>query len=56
MKDEIRITVIATGFDAAKEQKLPAASGESKTIEFPKRTYDRDELDIPTFLRRARQQ
>lgn len=55
MKDGIRITVIATGFDAIKEQKLPT-SEESKTLEFPKRTYDRDDLDIPAFLRRARQQ
>ena len=53
MKDEIRITVIATGFDAVREQKLPA-SEETKTIEFPKRTFDRDDLDIPAFLRRAR--
>ena len=26
----------------------------AKTIEFPKRTFDRDDLDIPAFLRRAR--
>ncbi len=52
MKDGIRITVIATGFDAAQEQKKPA-SDEGKTIEFPKRTFDRDDLDIPAFLRRA---
>jgi cell division protein FtsZ len=55
MKDGIRITVIATGFDAIKEQKMPSAE-DSKTLEFPKRTYDRDDLDIPAFLRRARQQ
>jgi cell division protein FtsZ len=54
MKDGIRITVIATGFDIVKEQKLPAAE-DGKTLEFPKRTYDRDDLDIPAFLRRARQ-
>ena len=55
MKDGIRITVIATGFDAIKEQKMPTGE-DSKTLEFPKRTYDRDDLDIPAFLRRARQQ
>ena len=54
MKDGIRITVIATGFDAIKEQKMPTGE-DSKTLEFPKRTYDRDDLDIPAFLRRARQ-
>jgi cell division protein FtsZ len=53
LRDEIRITVIATGFDAIKEQKAPVAE-EAKTIEFPKRTFDRDDLDIPAFLRRAR--
>ncbi len=55
LKETIRITVIATGFDGVKEQRLPG-SEEGKTLEFPKRTYDRDDLDIPAFLRRARQQ
>ena len=26
---------------------------ESRVVEFPRRTYDRDDLDIPAFLRRA---
>jgi len=55
MTDSIRITVIATGFDAIKDQALTPAE-ESKTLEFPKRTFERDDLDIPAFLRRARQQ
>ncbi|PKO23817.1 MAG: cell division protein FtsZ [Chloroflexi bacterium HGW-Chloroflexi-1] len=55
MKDGIRITVIATGFDAIKDQALTPAE-DSKTLEFPKRTFERDDLDIPAFLRRARQQ
>ncbi|HEX9116352.1 MAG TPA: cell division protein FtsZ [Anaerolineae bacterium] len=59
IKDEIRITVIATGFDVAKEQALPTAPAAkpddgTRTIEFPKRTFDRDDLDIPAFLRRTR--
>ena len=54
MKDGIRITVIATGFDALKEQAAPVPE-ENRTLEFPKRTYDRDDLDIPAFLRKARQ-
>jgi cell division protein FtsZ len=53
-KDEIRITVIATGFDSAKEQKAPRTEEQPKTIEFPKRTFDREDLDIPAFLRRTR--
>ncbi len=55
MKDGIRITVIATGFDTVKDQKATLTE-ESRTIEFPKRTYDREDLDIPAFLRRSRQQ
>jgi cell division protein FtsZ len=54
LKDTIRITVIATGFDAASAQTQPAAD-DAKTLEFPKRVYDRDDLDIPAFLRRSRQ-
>ncbi len=53
MQDEIRITVIATGFDTAAEQRQPRRS-DGKTIDFPVRTFDRDDLDIPAFLRRAR--
>jgi cell division protein FtsZ len=56
LKDNVRITVIATGFDSVKEQRLPSGDESSRTLEFPKRTYDRDDLDIPAFLRRARQQ
>jgi cell division protein FtsZ len=55
LKDGIRITVIATGFDAIKEERKPTAA-EASTIPFPQRTYNRDDLDIPAFLRRARQQ
>ncbi len=52
MKDGIRITVIATGFDAIKDQKVTQGE-DSRVVEFPRRTYDRDDLDIPAFLRRA---
>ena len=55
MKDGIRITVIATGFDQVKEQQVPTKD-DGKTLEFPKRSYDRDDLDIPAFLRRAGKQ
>ncbi len=55
MKDGIRITVIATGFDQVKEQQAPVRE-DGKTLEFPKRTYDRDDLDIPAFLRRTARQ
>ncbi len=58
VKDSIRITVIATGFDMAREQQAPITDeghGATTTLPFPKREYQRDDLDIPAFLRRSRQ-
>jgi cell division protein FtsZ len=54
LKDTVRITVIATGFDTARAQSQ-STTEDGKTLEFPKRIYDRDDLDIPAFLRRSRQ-
>jgi cell division protein FtsZ len=51
MSDEIRITLIATGFDAMSQRK-PYVAGKKKTIEFPVPRFDQDDLDIPAFLRR----
>jgi len=50
LKDEIRITVIATGFEGNKPKKLvktPASKKESMLGD-----YDEIDLDIPTFLRK----
>ncbi len=55
MKDGIRITVIATGFDAIKEQRVSGGDDGRDGELPPKRTYDREDLDIPAFLRRSRQ-
>lgn len=57
MKDGIRITVIATGFDAVKDQKAPNRD-DGRILEMPPRgtSYDIKDLDIPAFLRRTRQQ
>lgn len=62
LEDEIQITVIATGFDPTASSNgrrarlaprpAPAEAGESKTIEFPVRSYEQDDLEIPSFLRR----
>ena len=53
MGDDIQITVIATGFDqAAKAQEKPARPTLTKTIEFPVRAFDSEDLDIPAFLRK----
>jgi cell division protein FtsZ len=51
MDDDIRITVIATGFDSMSQRK-PYIAGQKKTIEFPVQRFDQDDLDIPAFLRR----
>lgn len=62
MKDEVRITVIATGFQALAKRvpgtgagvaagNVVAAPGK-KTIDFPVRQFDREDLDIPAFLRK----
>jgi len=55
MGEDMRITVIATGFNAADQHKPQPASGR-KTIEFPspQLEHDKDDLDIPAFLRRPR--
>lgn len=60
MKDEVRITVIATGFQAASRKQTGAgtaagnvvAAPGKKTIDFPVRQFDREDLDIPAFLRK----
>ena len=47
---EIRITVIATGFDGT--TKRLSVADNSKIREFPIPAFDNDNLDIPAFLRR----
>ncbi|MCL4835511.1 MAG: cell division protein FtsZ [Caldilineaceae bacterium] len=78
MKDEIHMTVIATGFDKNRPQEpatgytrrvaqtpspapshtpLPAAPAPQQSkepVDFPVRTFNREDLDIPAFLRRPR--
>ena len=55
--DEVQMTVIATGFDGqAKSASGPvtASTGtHGKTIQFPVQNFDKDDLDIPPFLRRS---
>jgi cell division protein FtsZ len=65
MDDKLRITVIATGFDAATQQRPAAlrpatrAAAKPKVApravpidDFPARVLDSEDLDIPSFLRR----
>lgn len=57
MGDEIRLTVIATGFDqartrtrATREAERGEVSGEP--VDVPTPSFDQDDLEIPAFLRR----
>jgi cell division protein FtsZ len=64
MADKIRITVIATGFDVAAQQRPAAVRTATRSAEprvapravpiadFPTRVLDSENLDIPAFLRR----
>ena len=58
LKDEVRITVIATGFDGVSKRlslsvPVPTSVPErSKIKQFPTPTFDPSDLDIPAFLRR----
>lgn len=62
MKDDLQVTVIATGFSAVTKRQTNAGQGQAvgnvvtapgrKTIDFPVRQFDREDLDIPAFLRK----
>jgi cell division protein FtsZ len=52
LQDQVHITVIATGFRVVEHEEQVSISG--RTLEFPVRTFDRDDLEIPAFLRRSR--
>jgi len=59
MGDEVRITVVATGFDNAEPRSRMSraastaqAAPSSEPVEFPMPAFDKDDLEIPAFLRR----
>jgi cell division protein FtsZ len=60
MGDEVRITVVATGFDntepRARVSRAASAAAQtapgSEPVEFPMPAFDKDDLEIPAFLRR----
>ncbi len=54
MGDEIRITVIATGFDTGPARARTARTTVREVLEHPQPAFDRDDLEIPAFLRRHR--
>jgi cell division protein FtsZ len=60
LDDQVQITVIATGFDGQARASTGARPAitlprpvASKTIEFPIRNFDKEDLDIPSFLRKG---
>jgi len=56
MNDEIRITVIATGFDQSEPRSRPAGvprrQEEPESVDFSSSSFDEDDIEIPAFLRR----
>jgi cell division protein FtsZ len=61
MDDEIKVTVIATGFDSAIQSKMPqprimeaqvAANGGSSIQFHAEHGTAEEDLDVPTFIRR----
>jgi cell division protein FtsZ len=54
MSDEVRVTVVATGFDNAEPRPRVArtATAAAEPVEFPVPTFDKEDLEIPAFLRR----
>ncbi len=51
MGDEVQITIIATGFQAGVKME-PRLLSDEKTIAFPSRAFQSDNLEVPAFLRR----
>ena len=54
MGEDVRITVIATGFDQTESRPRPRPKRAkiSETVEFPTQNFDKDDLEVPAFLRR----
>jgi cell division protein FtsZ len=56
MEDEIRITVIATGFDQtgsrSRSTRVPRRQEEPESVDFAVSSFDEDDIEIPAFLRR----
>ena len=56
LDDEIRITVIATGFDQSgprsRSAVTPRRQQEPESVDFAASTFDEDDIEIPAFLRR----
>ena len=54
MGDDIRITVIATGFDGDTMRPRSRRTQAQEGLDLPLPAFDQDDLEIPAFLRRGR--
>jgi cell division protein FtsZ len=54
MGDELRITVIATGFDTGQGDSRSRTIFAQESVDLPLSSYDKDDLEVPAFLRRGR--
>lgn len=52
MEDELRVTVIATGFDQRRPRPQTRKEAAEESMEFPTPSFDKDDVEIPAFLRR----
>jgi cell division protein FtsZ len=54
MGDDIRVTVIATGFDGGgAKPRARRARAQQEETDVPLPTFDKDDLEVPAFLRRS---
>jgi len=52
MGDDVRIIVIATGFEGAEQRPRTARADFGDSVEFQLPSFDKDDLEVPAFLRR----
>jgi len=52
MEDEVRIIVIATGFEGTEQRPRTARADFGDSVEFQLPSFDKDDLEVPAFLRR----
>jgi len=52
MGDDVRIIVIATGFEGAEQRPRTARADFGDSVDFHLPSFDKDDLEVPAFLRR----
>ncbi len=54
--DELKVTVVATGLDRAREPEMTLVQGNSNNSRKPDGSLNLDEIELPTILRRQREE